>query len=110
MTDKLFYDGNCPLCSAEMARLERIKDNELVLQDIHQLDQEELPAPREQLLKLLHLDRNGQMITGIDANVAAWEHTRYGALWKILTWPLIKPIASAAYSWWAVKRYQRMYP
>lgn len=80
MTDKLFYDGNCPLCSAEMARLEKIKDNELVLQDIHQLDQEELPAPREQLLKVLHLDRNGQMITGIDANVAAWEHTRYGAL------------------------------
>ncbi len=98
MTDTLFYDGQCPLCAKEMARLEQIKGAGLVLQDIHALDSDALPASKEQLLKVLHLEREGEMITGIDANIAAWEHTRFGALWRILRWPLVKPIARAAYN------------
>jgi len=109
MTDTLFYDGQCPLCSKEMARLEQIKGAGLVLQDIHALDSANLPASKEQLLKVLHLERQGQMITGIDANIAAWEHTGFGALWRILRWPLIKPIARAAYKGWASRRYKRLY-
>ena len=53
----LYYDGQCPLCSFEMRHLNRLKTEDLVLQDIHA--QVNLPdASREQYLKVLHLKRS----------------------------------------------------
>jgi predicted DCC family thiol-disulfide oxidoreductase YuxK len=49
------------------------------------------------------------MVTGIEANVAAWQHTRYGVLWRWMTWPLIRPIVELAYNRWARWRYDRLY-
>ena len=34
--NKLYYDGKCPLCSAEMARLRVHKSTDLSLVDIHE--------------------------------------------------------------------------
>lgn len=116
MTDTLYYDGQCPLCVKEMDRLARIKDDSLVLKNIHSLtdrgreaeSDEKLPD-RDELLRVLHLERNGQMIKGIEANIAAWEHTRFGWLWRSLRWPLIRPVAAWLYNHWARWRYDRLY-
>ena len=36
----------------------------------------------------LHLLRaSGEMVTGLAANVAVWQHTRFGALWRLLMLP-----------------------
>lgn len=78
MPDTLYYDGQCPLCVKEMDRLRIIKDEQLQLVDIHQLSDPESPVDKDQLLRVLHLERDGKMVTGIEANVAAWQHTRYG--------------------------------
>ena len=89
--DQLFYDGQCPLCVAEMDKLRTLADGGLDLVDIHTTD-EELDLPeREALLGTLHLRRKeGGFLVGMDANVAAWQHTRYGWLWRPLRWPLIR--------------------
>ncbi len=135
MTDTLFYDGQCPLCVKEMDRLRQLKSSTLELQDIHALDDlavtETLESTRGDtqktverapehvsttampsktaLLKVLHLQRDGQFITGIDANIAAWQHTRYGWLWRWLSWPIIRPIVEIVYDRWAKWRYDRLY-
>ncbi len=114
-TDVLYYDGQCPLCVKEMDRLHRLKDQHLLLKDIHTLpeaydDDPDCPQPsKERLLRVLHLQRNGRFITGIDANIAAWQHTRFGLCWRWLGWPFIRPIAEFAYHRWAQWRYQRLY-
>lgn len=111
--DVLYFDGQCPLCSKEMARLGELADGELQLIDIHSVDIAEQGLPPEvdkaQLLKVLHLRRGNRWITGIEANVAAWEHTRFGLLWRPLRWPIVRHISSWVYNLWAERRYQALY-
>jgi len=118
--DVLYYDGQCPLCTKEMAKLARLKDHQLELRDVHSLasdtpqaDDTTMPgAPtpdKDTLLRVLHLERNGQFLTGIDANIAAWEHTQYGHLWRWMRWPLIRPLVEWFYARWALWRYNKLY-
>ena len=108
-TSTLYYDGQCPLCRREMDRLRGIKSDALELTDIHGiegLDQ----TQRHQLLKTLHLQSSdGNYLTGLEANVAAWQHTSYGWLFRWMLWPIIRPIADVAYRYWAEWRYRRLY-
>lgn len=108
--DTLYYDGACPLCSAEMDRLSTLSDAGLELVDIHTASSETLPASRESLLKVLHLRRqNGEVLRGVEANVLAWQHTRWGILFRWMRWPVIASIADFVYIKWAHRRYQRLY-
>ena len=108
--DQLYYDGQCPLCLAEMDKLRRLADPGLELIDIHSLaDTAGLPG-RGTLLGTLHLRRDeGSFLKGMDANVAAWQHTRYGWLWRPLRWPAVRTLADACYRPWARWRYRRLY-
>jgi predicted DCC family thiol-disulfide oxidoreductase YuxK len=91
-----------------VARLREIS-NGLALCDIHEVQDATLPS-RDTLLRELHFrDANGNMLVGLDANVAAWQHTRFGWLWRILQWPVIRPLAGRAYNAWAIQRYRRLY-
>jgi predicted DCC family thiol-disulfide oxidoreductase YuxK len=109
MTDVLYFDGQCPLCTAEMDRLGKLADSGLVLRDIHELRDDTLPC-RDDMLRTLHLrTAEGELLTGIEANVAAWQHTRMGLFWRWLRWPLVRPIAEKVYGRWALWRYQRLY-
>ena len=106
----LFYDGACPLCRAEVNRLAELSGSALQLQDIHDIeDGKGLPPRRELLEKLHYRDGSGKMISGLSANVAAWQHTRFGGLWRVLEWPLIRPLATRLYDAWARWRYRRLY-
>lgn len=115
MPDTLYYDGQCPLCVKEMDRLRELKSDSLELRDIHSLEEDATdaggkPLPdRETLLKVLHLERDGRLLTGVDANVGAWEHTRYAALWRWMRWPLLRPVVAWFYDRWAIWRYNRLY-
>lgn len=107
--DTLFYDARCPLCRREVAMLQRLARPTLAFQDIHTATAESLPS-REELLMSLHLLRgNGEMVTGLAANVAVWQHTRFGALWRLLMLPGIRVVAERAYNQWAKRRYARLY-
>lgn len=107
--ETLYYDGACPLCNAEISTLEGLCDDSLNLVDVHGLDVSAENA--EQMLKLLHYQTSeGETLVGLDANVAAWQHTRWGFLFKPLRWPLIGQIADLIYAYWAERRFKRLYP
>ena len=107
--DTLFYDARCPLCRREVAMLQRLARPTLGFQDIHTATAEALPS-RDALLMSLHLQRDsGEMVTGLAANVAVWQHTRFGALWRLLMLPGIRVVAERAYNQWAKRRYARLY-
>ena len=108
--DILYYDGLCPLCSFEMRKLGAHADDRLQLVDIHTLaDLSDLPSKRA-LLARLHLKRaDSQLLLGLDASVAAWQHTRFDVLYRWLRWPVIRGIADRVYGLWAQVRYRRLY-
>ena len=106
----LYYDGNCSLCNREMARLAAVKEDGLRLQDIHTISDYQALPDRDTLLRNLHLKTaEGEILTGVDANVVAWQGTRPGRLLGWMRWPLVKPVANAFYRLWALWRYRRLY-
>ena len=108
--DRLYYDGQCPICAREMQQLRKLKDDDLTLVNIHGLSPEPGMPSTETLLKVLHLRRGGEWLTGVDASVAAWQHTRYGYLWQWMRWPVIRFFIDAIYDRWALRRFRRLYP
>ena len=115
----LYFDGQCPVCTKEMCKLEEISDDNIELVDIHKIpanadatqDQQLNVGPsKEELLKILHLQKpDGSWVRGLDANVMAWQHTKLGWLAKPLRWPLIAQVADWVYYRWAERRYQKKY-
>jgi predicted DCC family thiol-disulfide oxidoreductase YuxK len=97
--DVLYFDGQCPICNREIDTLRRLADARLEFQDIHQVDDSALS--RQALFSQLHLRRSdGTWATGLEANVIAWQHTRWRPLVQVLTWPLFNRIAQVGYSVW----------
>lgn len=97
--DVLYFDGQCPICSREIDTLRRLADARLEFQDIHEVDD---PAiSREALFLQLHLRRrDGSWATGLEANIIAWQHTRWRPLAQVLTWPIFNRFALVGYSAW----------
>jgi predicted DCC family thiol-disulfide oxidoreductase YuxK len=103
--DTLFYDGQCPICNAEITRLEAAVDEELICVDIHSVAS--TPVDRQTLFSQLHLLRSdGELLVGLEANVAAWQHTKWRVLASFLLWPVIRWFAELAYQGWLIW-YQR---
>ena len=106
--ETLYYDGQCPLCSKEMSRLEAQKPTNLKLTDIHQTEMD--GATKQRMLKVLHLEvADGTFRTGLEANIAAWEQTRLAMFWRWLRLPVIRSFAGVLYNAWAANRYARLY-
>ena len=105
----LYYDGQCPLCKREIAMLRSLTHNKIRFEDIHTLN-ENTEVNKADLLRRLHCQKaDGKWLVGLDANVHAWSHTKYGFLFKPLRyWPL-RPIVDLIYEHWADKRYAKRY-
>lgn len=108
--DTLYYDGQCPLCTSEMQKLQQHADAKLELVDIHSLPEDPCLPPKHALLRSLHLKQgDGNFLIGLDANVAAWQHTRFGVFFRWLRWPVLRSTTDWFYQRWAHLRYRRLY-
>jgi len=97
--DTLYFDGNCPICRKEMAHLDTLKDDSLQLLDIHQLPVSD--ARKQELLAVLHLSTaDGQEIKGYQANLRAWQHTRYAFWARLFSYPPLSWAGQLAYAVW----------
>ena len=103
--DTLYYDGACPVCSAEVDKLARFSNGRLALEDIHDLDDSDVRLDKQELLSRLHLrTADGEWVTGLKANIRAWQHTPFRYLWRILDWPLVNLVSYRAYEYWLRRR------
>jgi len=101
----IWFDGACPLCSAEISKLEKFSSGKLDLQDIHELGDGEVSRNKALLLSRLHLKTaDGEWVTGLKANIRAWQHTPFRALWRMLDWPLINRASHWGYEAWLRQR------
>ena len=104
----LFYDGACRLCAGEISRAAQKAKGSIQFINVHTLD-----VPREEkarLLLSLHLRLpSGQVLRGLDANLALWRLAGGHPLASILGFAVIRPIARFAYNTWAWLRYKALY-
>lgn len=97
----VFYDGRCPLCSAEMAMLKRLdRRAALQLEDIHAPDFNRR-YPQINVVeanKILHgLAADGTPLYGLDVTVGAWRTVGKKRWLVVLRWPGIRRLADIVY-------------
>jgi predicted DCC family thiol-disulfide oxidoreductase YuxK len=102
---KIFYDGSCIVCSAEMTHY-RQKDakRNLIFIDIAATDfrPETYGKPREELMRKLHvLDAEGRYFLGADGFPPIWRGLPPERAYLLLAWliemPLVNQTAEACY-------------
>ena len=85
-TIKVYFDGNCGLCSKEINYYNKIdKKNifEWVNIYIHDTDLKKLGITKSEALMELHaLDENGKFYKGIDSFILIWKNLSF--FWSIL--------------------------
>lgn len=110
ITHTVFYDGDCPLCSTEMAFLMRAnREGRLGFVNIAAsgFDTHALGVTREALMALLHVqDTAGRWLIGVPAVQAVYAATGHRRLAAALDQPLVAALARPAYAWLARNRYR----
>jgi predicted DCC family thiol-disulfide oxidoreductase YuxK len=104
----LYYDGNCPFCATEMARLRKWdKLGHLGFVDIADaaFDPTQLGVEMADLQRELHgLTRSGTLLIGVDTILAAYTLVRRGYLVWPLRVPALRPALSPLYRLFARHR------
>jgi len=113
---RLFYDGACSVCSAEMEHYRRkAHEGKLIFIDISDADFD--PAPcgftQEELMAQMHaMDASGRVYKNVDAFWAIWkafpEKPLYRLLAATIRLPLVHPAGHLAYRLFA--RYRKYLP
>ncbi|MFP3349961.1 DUF393 domain-containing protein [Pseudoalteromonas sp. SIMBA_153] len=105
----IFYDGNCPLCNAEMQHLKRADvDHKVTLEDLNAEDfNTRFPAiDKQHAMNILHAQTdNGQIIYGLDVTYQAWRTVGKYPWLKIIRLPVIRFFADHAYTFFAKYRH-----
>lgn len=106
----LYYDGNCGICRAQMARLrQRDRAGRLAFMDIAAPDFRALEAGAslQALRTEIHVrSADGRLLAGIDSLVAIY--TVLGRGWWVapLRWRMLRPLFAAMYRALARNRYR----
>jgi len=105
----IFYDGYCPLCTAEMKLLRDLDtQKKLILEDIHAADfSERFPhIDPIQADKILHGQlQNGEVIKGLEVTCLAWKLVGKHKWMQVLRWPVIRLFADLGYLFFARYRH-----
>ncbi|TMM43958.1 thiol-disulfide oxidoreductase DCC family protein [Colwellia ponticola] len=105
----IFYDGNCPLCLAEMNHLKKHDKAFLInLVDIHQQNFTTLyPTINvDDAMKILHGLYNDQLLLGLEVTHRAWTLVGKGFWVAPLNWPVVKTLSHWVYLVMAKYRHQ----
>lgn len=109
----VFYDGLCPLCVAEMDTLRELDTQKnLTLVDLYSEGFEKrypMICPQEANRILHGMDSDGRVLTGLDANVLAWQLVNRKPWLRMLRWPLVRVVADWMYLRFANNRYRISY-
>ena len=113
-TIKVYFDGNCGLCSKEINYYRKIdKKNifEWVNIYINDTDLKKLGITKSEALMELHaLDENGKMYKGIDSFILIWKNLSF--FWSILgilvSFYPIYITAKFAYKRFAIQRFNKL--
>lgn len=103
------YDGDCPLCAREVAMLRRLDRGrgKLDFDDIAApgFDAARYDAAQEDLMARVHgVLPDGTLVEGVEVFRRAYAAVGLGWLMAPTRWPLVRPLADAAYRWFARNR------
>lgn len=103
----VYYDGACALCNREISAL-KATNGDLDFVNVH--DAEALPYAKEQMLMHLHaISADGEVLTGLDANIYMWRQCEKRWLARFMAFAPVYFFAKPIYNLWAKRRYSKLY-
>ncbi|WP_286264587.1 thiol-disulfide oxidoreductase DCC family protein [Thalassotalea atypica] len=96
----IFYDGNCPLCSAEMSHLKKHdENNNIKLVNLHSKNFSKLyPSINiHRAMQILHGTYQGHFLLGLEVTHRAWTLVGKGFWVAPLNWPILKTLSHWVY-------------
>jgi predicted DCC family thiol-disulfide oxidoreductase YuxK len=105
----LLYDGACPVCNLEMDNL-KARNAAALLRfvdiSVPQFDATPYGASLHEMNGLIHAQRpDGSLVVGVEVFRLAYGAVGLGHLTAATGWPVLKPLADAAYAVFARNRY-----
>lgn len=99
---RALYNGDCPVCSAEMCAYEAYSDKNalpVVFDDLNKVDLTEWGVTEDAATRLLHVLHDGKLHVGFDAFLILWEQMpRYRLLARIGRLPVLFPMLDWIYA------------
>ncbi|UCD74264.1 MAG: DUF393 domain-containing protein [Phycisphaerales bacterium] len=109
MPFRLFFDGECPLCSREARFLKRLdwRRGRLEFVDItsEDFDATRYGRSKADFVAVIHgLPADGPMVTGMEVFRRAYAAVGLGWVLAPTAWPVLRTACDQAYSWFARNR------
>ncbi len=107
---KMLYDGDCPICRAEVSWLTKCnKDGYLEFEDISKTDnsddQRSYGKSKQELLDRIHgVTEEGELISGVEVFRHSYNSVGLGWMMAPSKWPLFEPISDWGYTLFAKHR------
>jgi predicted DCC family thiol-disulfide oxidoreductase YuxK len=106
---EVLYDGGCPLCTREVALLRRldrgrgrVRCSDLAAPGF---DASRVGRTRVELMARIHgVLPDGSVVEGMEVFRRAYAAVELGWILAPTRWPLLRPLADAAYRWFARHR------
>ena len=101
MQTRTLYNGDCPICDAEMCAYDAYAQKQglpIAFEDLNKIDLSEWGVTEDEATRLLNVVHEGQLYSGTKAFLILWEEMpRYRLLAKIGRLPVIYQIADILY-------------
>ena len=97
---KVYYNNSCKICKAEIDLYRKEKIDQINWVDItnNQTAKIETNKDYKQLLRRLHVEKNGKIFSGAKAFLLVWKNIpKYKILYSIFSLPIIFQIFSISY-------------
>ncbi|MBM1219901.1 DUF393 domain-containing protein [Ponticoccus sp. SC2-23] len=98
---RVLYNDECPICSFEIGHYRGYANKTglpLRFDALSGPDLARWKVSRDDAARRLHVLKDGEVLTGVDAFIALWsEMPRYRWLARIVTRPVIRPAAAMVY-------------
>jgi predicted DCC family thiol-disulfide oxidoreductase YuxK len=105
---KMLFDGQCPLCSREVAMLRKRDARGLIaFEDIAQpgFDAGRYGLTMPQLIGSMHaVRRDGSIVQGVDVFAEVYDAVGWKLLARLIRWPVTRPLAKLGYRIFAAIR------
>ncbi|MEL7211658.1 MAG: DUF393 domain-containing protein [Pseudomonadota bacterium] len=100
---KVLYNGECPICSREIASYARYAEGNalpLRFEALQDSDLAQWGVTREDAAKRIHVLKDGKVYDGLEAFQILWaEMPRFAWLSRLTRVPVIRPIAAWIYDY-----------
>ena len=97
---KVYFNNSCKICKAEIDLYKKEEISEINWVDITNNKQAKIETKKnfEELLRRLHVEKNGEIFSGAKAFLLVWKNIpKYKFLYKIFSLPIIFQIFSVGY-------------